>query len=122
MAAQKFPATSIGVYFTAVHLGLFATAFAFKGLAAILLLPYLPAGILWSGIGGEESWLNTAILAGTMLISLLVILYLMYPFGKEGYRKRTYVIVMTVLIFIVHPLAFYLYTLLTNFDVLESDH
>ena len=54
-------------------------------------------------------------LAVVMFMSLVVILYLMYPFGTRGYRKRTYLLVMIILMFIVHPLVFYVYVLLIDY-------
>lgn len=116
----------MGVYFTAIHLGIFAVMYAFKGIAIFLVLAYLPAEIVWSEIGGNESQVNTLMLAVVMLMSLVVVLCLMYPFGTQGYRKRTYLFVMTLLMIIVHPLVFYSYVLLIDYhftnEALSSEY
>jgi hypothetical protein len=115
MITEKYPASSMGVYFTAIHLAVFSIAYTFKGLAIFLVLPYLPAELLWKQIGGADSWISTLMLAVVMFLSLVAVIYLMYPFGKTGYRKRTYFAVMIILMFIIHPFVFYLYVLLIDY-------
>lgn len=112
--ATKYPGTVLGIYFTAGHLGLFLLAYVFNGIGYVLLLAHLPASILRNGLydllGSDQKFhVAPRSLTAILLISLFLLIYLFYRLVRRGFKKSPCYGLMILLIFVIHPLIFYIY-------------
>jgi hypothetical protein len=118
----KYPGTALGIYFTAGHLALFLLAYVFNGIRYVLLLTHLPASKLRNGLynllGSDQKFhIAHRWLIAILLMSLFFIIYLFYKLGRGGFKKSTCNGLMILLIFVIHPLIFYIYQ-----DVFKDFH
>jgi hypothetical protein len=103
----------------------------FKGVTSLLIIPYLPAAVIRSNFfphhipQGDDRILVWVLIALTILTPLFVF-YLLRRYTKEGFKKGVHIIIMSLLMFVIHPLVFYLYALTQDFpfgtDPVTTNH